>query len=199
MKTNNTPFSKCGERDKWSGIFTALVLVVTEDFQWNQTNGNAGTKSNIDAGQAGKKIVHGLQYDLEKEGNNNDQENDLSDQEEALRKQCEKEFKRLFGQRKVANTNSTNRLNIVSPLVNAVSSSFTIMDPRRERTQRNEFKSMFGQDDDANGNRMFTSVNAVGSTYVNLGGSIPVNATTLPNVNLPIDPRMPDLEDNANL
>nr|GEZ57653.1 hypothetical protein [Tanacetum cinerariifolium] len=161
MKTNNTPFSKCRERDKWSGIFTALVLVVTEDFHWNQTNGNVGTKSNIDAGQAGKKIVHGLQY--------------------------------------AANTNSTNRLNIVSPPVNAVSSSFTIVDPRRERTQRNEFKSMFGQDDDANGNRMFTSGSAAGSTYVNFGGSIPVNAATLPNVDLPIDPRMPDLEDNANL
>nr|GFA76512.1 hypothetical protein [Tanacetum cinerariifolium] len=31
---------------------------------WNQTNGKAGTKANIDAGQAGKKTVPGLQYVL---------------------------------------------------------------------------------------------------------------------------------------
>ncbi|GJX67699.1 retrovirus-related pol polyprotein from transposon TNT 1-94, partial [Tanacetum coccineum] len=34
--------------------------------------------------------------------------------------------------------------------VNVVSSSFTIVDPRNERTQRNEFESIFGQDKDAN-------------------------------------------------
>nr|GEV31904.1 ribonuclease H-like domain-containing protein [Tanacetum cinerariifolium] len=52
---------------------------------------------------------------------------------------------------------------------------------RRERAQRNEFESMFGQDKDDNGNRMFTLVSAARSTYVNLGGSILVNAATLPN------------------
>nr|GEU37797.1 hypothetical protein [Tanacetum cinerariifolium] len=69
----------------------------------------------------------------------------------------------------------------------------------RERTQRNEFESMFGQDKDANGNRMFTPVSAAGSTYVNLGGSIPVNVATLPNVDLPTDPLMPNLEDTVDL
>ncbi|GJY13524.1 ribonuclease H-like domain-containing protein [Tanacetum coccineum] len=41
-------------------------------------------------------------------------------------------------------------------------SSFTTIDPGRERVQRNEFESMFGQDKDANGNniyRIFTPVN----------------------------------------
>nr|GEZ58962.1 hypothetical protein [Tanacetum cinerariifolium] len=41
-------------------------------------------------------------------------------------------------------------------------------DPGRERAQRNEFKGMFGQDKDANGNstyRMFTLVSAAGSFY----------------------------------
>nr|GEY15148.1 hypothetical protein [Tanacetum cinerariifolium] len=37
-----------------------------------------------------------------------------------------------------------------------------------------------------------------GSTYVYLGGSIPVNVATLPNDDLPIDPLMPDLKDTAN-
>ncbi|GKF45099.1 hypothetical protein Tco_0131651 [Tanacetum coccineum] len=88
------------------------------------------------------------------------------------------------GQREATNTNSTNRLNTLSSLINAVSSSFTSMDLGRERVQRNE---------------MFTPVNATRSFCDNLGGSIPVNAATLPNVNLPTDPLMPDLEDTADL
>nr|GEY97503.1 putative ribonuclease H-like domain-containing protein [Tanacetum cinerariifolium] len=69
----------------------------------------------------------------------------------------------------------------------------------REREQRNEFESMFGQDKDVNGNRIFTPIRAARSTYVYLGGSIPVNATTLPNADLSTDPLMPDLEDNVDL
>ncbi|GJW52176.1 ribonuclease H-like domain-containing protein [Tanacetum coccineum] len=49
-------------------------------------------------------------------------------------------------------------------------------DPGRERVQRNEFESVFGQDKDANGNSiysMFTLVYAAGSSCDNLGGSIP--------------------------
>ncbi|GJW91629.1 hypothetical protein Tco_0169182 [Tanacetum coccineum] len=98
-------------------------------------------------------------------------------------------------------TNNTNRLDTVSLSVNVVSSSFTTVDPGRERVQRNKFESVFGQDKDANNNstyRMFTPVSVVGSSYVHLGGSIPVNAATLPNVDLPIDPLMPDLEDTAD-
>nr|GEW89465.1 putative ribonuclease H-like domain-containing protein [Tanacetum cinerariifolium] len=63
----------------------------------------------------------------------------------------------------------------------------------------NEFKSMSGQDKDGNSNKMFTLVSVARSTYVNLGGSIPVNATTLPNDDLPTDPLMLDLEDTAHL
>nr|GEX70878.1 ribonuclease H-like domain, reverse transcriptase, RNA-dependent DNA polymerase [Tanacetum cinerariifolium] len=54
---------------------------------------------------------------------------------------------------------------------------------------------MFGQDKDANGNMMFTPVSTAGSTYVYRGGSIPVNAVTLLNADLPTDPLMPYLED----
>nr|GEU85201.1 hypothetical protein [Tanacetum cinerariifolium] len=68
-----------------------------------------------------------------------------------------------------------------------------------ERTQRNKFKSMFIQDKDVNRNRMFTPVSTAISTYVYLGGSIPVNAATLPNAELPTDPIMPNLEDTADL
>nr|GEU54465.1 ribonuclease H-like domain-containing protein [Tanacetum cinerariifolium] len=43
--------------------------------------------------------------------------------------------------------------------------------------------------------RMFTLVSTDGSSYVNLGGSILVNAATLPNADLLTDPFMPDIED----
>nr|GFB61107.1 putative ribonuclease H-like domain-containing protein [Tanacetum cinerariifolium] len=151
------------------------------------------------------------------------QEKDVRDQEEALRKQFDQEFIRLSGQGEADNTNSTNRLNTISSPVNTLSSSFTTINLGRKRAQRNEFKSMFGQEKDVNGNNtymMFTPVSTAGSSYVNLGGSILVNAATLPNVgspyvnlggsilvnvatlpnvNLLTDPLMPDLEDNANL
>nr|GEW42563.1 retrotransposon protein, putative, unclassified [Tanacetum cinerariifolium] len=66
-------------------------------------------------------------------------------------------------------------------------------DPAKEGDKNDQEK------DDANGKstyRMFNPVSAVGSSYVNLGGSIPVNAATLLNADLPTDPLMPDLEDN---
>nr|GEV73330.1 hypothetical protein [Tanacetum cinerariifolium] len=87
------------------------------------------------------------------------------------------------------------RLNTISLPVNTINSYFTTVDLGRERAQRNEFKSMSRQDKDANGNRIFTHVSANGPTYVYLDGSIPVNAVTLPNADLPNDLLMPDLED----
>ncbi|GJY26421.1 putative ribonuclease H-like domain-containing protein [Tanacetum coccineum] len=40
-----------------------------------------------------------------------------------------------------------------------------------------------------------TRTNAGGSSFIYLGGTIPIDATTLPNADLPIDTNMPDLED----
>nr|GFC35058.1 putative ribonuclease H-like domain-containing protein [Tanacetum cinerariifolium] len=145
------------------------------------------------------EAIRRMNQDLVKKGDKNNQEKDLRDQEAAPRKQFEQESERLFGQGEAVNTNSTNRLNTVSSPVNAVSSSFTTIDTGRERAQRNKLESMFRQDKDANGNMMFTLVSAAGFTYVNLGGSIPINATTLPNADFPTDPLMPDLEDTADL
>ncbi|GKB89068.1 putative ribonuclease H-like domain-containing protein [Tanacetum coccineum] len=44
-----------------------------------------------------------------------------------------------------------------------------------------------------------TGVNTGGSLFVYLGGQIPIDASTLPNADLPIDPNMPDLEDDSNV
>ncbi|GJW23173.1 putative ribonuclease H-like domain-containing protein [Tanacetum coccineum] len=43
-----------------------------------------------------------------------------------------------------------------------------------------------------------TSANAGESSFVYLGGKIPIDASTLPNADLPIDPNMPDLEDASD-
>ncbi|GJX79386.1 uncharacterized mitochondrial protein-like protein [Tanacetum coccineum] len=43
-----------------------------------------------------------------------------------------------------------------------------------------------------------TGSNTSGSSFVYLGGQKPIDASTLPNADLPIDPNMPDLEDDSN-
>ncbi|GKA82399.1 copia protein, partial [Tanacetum coccineum] len=43
-----------------------------------------------------------------------------------------------------------------------------------------------------------TDANAGESSFVYLGGKIPIDASTLPNVDLPIDPNMPNLEDASD-
>ncbi|GKG14070.1 hypothetical protein Tco_0351030, partial [Tanacetum coccineum] len=43
-----------------------------------------------------------------------------------------------------------------------------------------------------------TGANAGESSFVYLGGKILIDASTLPNADLPIDPNMPDLEDASN-
>ncbi|GKF24170.1 hypothetical protein Tco_0076492, partial [Tanacetum coccineum] len=44
-----------------------------------------------------------------------------------------------------------------------------------------------------------TDANTGGSSFVYLGGQIPIDASTLPNIDLPINPNMPDLEDDSNV
>ncbi|GJS62481.1 ribonuclease H-like domain-containing protein [Tanacetum coccineum] len=43
-----------------------------------------------------------------------------------------------------------------------------------------------------------TCANAGESSFVYIGGKIPIDASTLPNADLPIDPNMPDLEDDSH-
>ncbi|GJZ74292.1 putative ribonuclease H-like domain-containing protein [Tanacetum coccineum] len=104
----------------------------------NQTNGNAGTKENIDAGQAGKKIVPDQEYillplltsvpSLSKSSKNSSDaglkplgEEEKMDSEHPENKDSEvpntKEPR--VHQEQDANVNSTNNINIVCPTVNA--------------------------------------------------------------------------------
>nr|GEV05509.1 putative ribonuclease H-like domain-containing protein [Tanacetum cinerariifolium] len=159
------------EKKTASGPQYVLLPLLTSDSQ--------SPKSSEDkvADYAGKKSTKVLRkenkvQDPAKEDDKNDQEKDVKDQKEAFSKQFEQESERLFGQREDINTNNTNRLNTVSLPVNTISSSFTTVDPGREKSQRNEFESMFGQDKDANGNMTFTLVSAARSTYVYLDSGI---------------------------
>ncbi|GJW68307.1 hypothetical protein Tco_0122731 [Tanacetum coccineum] len=161
----------------------------------NQTNKNAGIKYNVDAVPTQQYILLPLLYD-------SPQSSKDAVANDAGKKTNEDPIKEdaKSGQGEATNTNSTNRLNTVSSLINTVSSSFTTMDPGREKVKRNEFESVFGQDKNANGNniyKMFNHVNTLGSSCDNLGGLIPVNVVILLNDNLPTDSLMPDLEDTG--
>ncbi|GJT14004.1 hypothetical protein Tco_0861046 [Tanacetum coccineum] len=46
--------------------------------------------------------------------------------------------------------------------------------------------------------KISNGANADKSSFVYLGGKIPIDASTLPNDDLPIDPNMPDLEDASD-
>ncbi|GJS02530.1 putative ribonuclease H-like domain-containing protein [Tanacetum coccineum] len=192
-----------GTGPKW--MFDNDTLTMSMNYQpvfaRNQTNGNVGTNANIDEGQGGMKTVPGPQYvllpflnfDSQSPKSSEDEGADDARKKNGVLDPAKEDDKSC--QVEATNTNSTNRLNTVSLSINTISSSFTTMDPGRERAQRNEFESVFGQDKDANGNniyRMFTPVNAAGSSCNNLGGSIPINAVTLPNADLPTDPLMPE-------
>ncbi|GJY38050.1 hypothetical protein Tco_0424414 [Tanacetum coccineum] len=133
------------------GIRREFSIARTPQQNGNQTNGNAGNKENIDEGQEGMKTVP------------EDEVIDDAGKKNGVLDPAKKDDK--SGQGKATNTNSTNRLNIVSSSINTVSSSFTTM--------------------------MFTLINADGSSCDNLCGSIPVKAAILPNANFPTDPLMP--------
>ncbi|GJT30015.1 hypothetical protein Tco_0910290 [Tanacetum coccineum] len=123
----------------------------------NQTNKNEGIKDDVHAVPTQQYILLPLLYDSP----HSSEDAVADDAGKKTNKDPAKEDDKS-GQGKATNTNSTNRLNTVSSFINIVSSSFTIMDPGRERVQRNEFESMFGQNKDANGNiiySMFTPVN----------------------------------------
>ncbi|GJV16834.1 putative ribonuclease H-like domain-containing protein [Tanacetum coccineum] len=171
-----------GTEPNWMFDIDSLTMSMNYQpvFAGTQTNDNTGTKDNIDEGQGGMKTVPGPQYVLlpfftfysQSPKSSEDEVADDARKKNGVLDPAKEDDK--SGQEEATNTN------------------------RRERAQRNEFKSMFGQDKDANGNsiyRMFTPVNAARSSCDNLGRSIPVNASTLPNADLPTDPLMPDLED----
>ncbi|GJV22849.1 hypothetical protein Tco_1375544 [Tanacetum coccineum] len=84
---------------------------------------------------------------------------------------------------KAAQATSTNQLSTDRPFVSA-DRSFVSTD--RSNTPNVSVASTF------------TGANANESSFVYLGGKIPIDASTLPNADLPIDPNIPDLEDASD-
>ncbi|GKB54790.1 uncharacterized mitochondrial protein-like protein [Tanacetum coccineum] len=147
-------------------------------FTGNQTNGNAGTKENINAGQAEMNTVPGPQYVLlpfltsvsQSLKNSEDEVTDDAGKKNGFQDLAKEDD--INGLGEATNTNNTNILNTVSSPVNT----------------------------DANSTyRMLTPVSAAESSYENLGGSTLVNAAIPSNANYPTDPLMPNLEDTVDL
>ncbi|GJV01611.1 putative ribonuclease H-like domain-containing protein [Tanacetum coccineum] len=96
------------------------------------------------------------------------------------RQAFEEEKRRIASQKKATQATSTNQLSTDRPFV-STDRSFISTD--RSNTLNVSATSTF------------TGANADESSFVYLGGKIPIDASTLPNVDLPIDLNMHDLED----
>nr|GEV37032.1 ribonuclease H-like domain-containing protein [Tanacetum cinerariifolium] len=127
------------------------------------------TKANINASQAGKMTVPGLQYVLLPV---------LTFDSQGL-KSSEDEVADDAGKKSTKVLRKENG----------------VQDPAKE-DDKNDLEK---DDATGNSTyRIFTPVSVVGSSYVKIGGSILVNAATLLNADLLTDPLMPDLEDIAD-
>ncbi|GKF04140.1 hypothetical protein Tco_0034808 [Tanacetum coccineum] len=130
-----------GTRPNWMFDIDTLTMSMNYQpvFAGNQTNDNAGTKANIDSGQADKKSVPGPQYVLlpflssDFQGQKNSEEEVANDTRKNNEVKDTTKDGDMPGEGEATNTDNTNKVNVVSLPVNAVSSSFTTMDPGREK------------------------------------------------------------------
>ncbi|GJV22751.1 putative ribonuclease H-like domain-containing protein [Tanacetum coccineum] len=99
------------------------------------------------------------------------------------RQAFEEEKRRIASQKKAAQATSTNKL---STDRQSVSTDRPFVSTDRSNTPYVSAASTP------------TGANAGESSFVYLGGKIPIDASTLPNADLPIDPNMPDLEDASD-
>ncbi|GKF43744.1 hypothetical protein Tco_0130296, partial [Tanacetum coccineum] len=103
--------------------------------------------------------------------------------DDVLRQAFKKEKRKIASQKKVAQATSTNTL---STDRSSVSTDRPFVSTDRSNTP---YVSAAGTP---------TGANAGESSFVYLGGKIPIGASTLPNADLPIDPNMLDLEDASD-
>ncbi|GJV80105.1 ribonuclease H-like domain-containing protein [Tanacetum coccineum] len=107
--------------------------------------------------------------------------------DDVSRQAFEEEKRRIASQKKAAQATSTNQLSTDRPSVStdrpSVSTDRPFVSTDRSNTPYVSAASTP------------TGANAGESSFVYLGGKIPIDASTLPNADLPIDPNMPDLED----
>ncbi|GJZ41098.1 putative ribonuclease H-like domain-containing protein, partial [Tanacetum coccineum] len=96
--------------------------------------------------------------------------------DDVSRQAFEEEKRRIASQKKAAQATSTNQLSTDRPFVST------------DRSNTPNISDVSTS----------TGASADESSFVYLGGKIPIDASTLPNVDLPIDPNIPDLEDASN-
>ncbi|GJV80773.1 putative ribonuclease H-like domain-containing protein [Tanacetum coccineum] len=94
--------------------------------------------------------------------------------DDATRQAFEKEKRNVASKKRTAQATSTNKLSTVRPSVSTATMPYVSTASTS------------------------TGANAGESLFVYLGGKIPIDASTLPNADLPIDPNMPDLEDASD-
>ncbi|GJU69833.1 putative ribonuclease H-like domain-containing protein [Tanacetum coccineum] len=103
--------------------------------------------------------------------------------DDVSRQAFEEEKRKIASQKKAAQATSTNTLSTDRP---SVSTDRPFVSTDRSNTPYVSAASTP------------TGANAGESSFVYLGGKIPIDASTLPNADLPIDPNMPDLEDASD-
>ncbi|GKD82214.1 putative ribonuclease H-like domain-containing protein, partial [Tanacetum coccineum] len=129
--------------------------------------------------------------------------------DDVSRQALEKEKRRIASQKKEAQATSTNKLSTDRQYVSTdrpfVSTDrlFVSTDRPSVSTDRPFVSTDRSSVSTANtpyvsAARTSTCANAGESLFVDLRGKIPIDASTLPNADLPIDPNMPDLEDASN-
>ncbi|GJZ04027.1 copia protein [Tanacetum coccineum] len=101
-----------------------------------------------------------------------------------------KEKRRIASQKKAAQATSTNQLSTDRPSV-STDRPFVSTDRSFVSTDRSNTPNVSAASTS-------TGANADESSFVYLGGKIPIDASTLLNADLPIDPNMPDLEDASD-
>ncbi|GJR18908.1 putative ribonuclease H-like domain-containing protein [Tanacetum coccineum] len=118
----------------------------------------------------------------EKSSESSPKDNDVQDSEEvvakalddATRQAFEEEKRNIASKKRAARASSTNKLSSVRSYVSTATTPYVSAASTP------------------------TGANAGESSFVYLGGQIPIDASTLPNVDLLTDPNMPDLEDVSN-
>ncbi|GJZ65678.1 putative ribonuclease H-like domain-containing protein [Tanacetum coccineum] len=108
--------------------------------------------------------------------------------DDVSRQAFEEEKRRIASQKKAAQATSTNKLSTDRPSV-STDRPFVSTDRSSVSTANTPYVSAASTS---------TGANAGESSFVYLGGKIPIDASTLPNADLPIDPNMPDLEDASD-
>ncbi|GJU10643.1 ribonuclease H-like domain, reverse transcriptase, RNA-dependent DNA polymerase [Tanacetum coccineum] len=144
---------------------------------------------------ANKESEQDLQDELEKMVT---QELAAKAMDDVSRQAFEEEKRRIASQKKAAQATSTNKLSTDRPSVSTDRPSVSTDRPSVS-TDRPFVSTDRSNTPYVSAASTPTGANAGESSFVYLGGKIPIDASTLPNADLPIDPNMPDKDASNTL